>query len=386
MALRVDDSSAPMKQFVLGSYFMTFGFYTLPLTRLAQQGAAVISAYKAAGSPFETKSSLGIRHIAFSSVITSIAEIHTGKITGGPGYKTRAVELQRATANDQTPCYLKAVIWEATWEPLYSARIQSLDGKLAELLPTSKWAKSVSKPYLTRLETWPHLRRALSAIHGQQHQPHSGPCLHDTPSAESVQTWKKLMRQALTVARVPHSCQCDPLAVLKMSICAGMAVFFPECAGLGLPPSPARHIAGLSDAAVKLLVAAANCLEACLRQHESYSLFIFGKVHFMPAMSVYGRAVLHWFQWVLYEGGHRDQMPESIFPLGEHPFSEGSPQEPLPSGPLSICAALLLAQERGAADELAAACLPSTLLLARVLLGQLHETVGVSALTGTMLL
>eukprot|EP00951_Prasinocladus_malaysianus_P045573 scaffold609357_cov33-Prasinocladus_malaysianus.AAC.1 len=163
-----------------------------------------------------------------------------------------------------------------------------------------QWAASFSKPFVALHESWGHLRRTLRSIHESQAQSTA------ETIADSVAAWDRLVHQSLSAARVPHMIQSDVMAALNTCIRAGMAVFFPAYVGLDLPAITSNI---LSDTSVKLLKAAAKGLKSCIRQHERQLLFIYGKVHYMPAMSVYARAVLHWFQWVLHSGGHSDEPP-----------------------------------------------------------------------------
>eukprot|EP00951_Prasinocladus_malaysianus_P045812 scaffold618748_cov41-Prasinocladus_malaysianus.AAC.1 len=100
-----------------------FGSYTLPAAHMAKQGAEVISAYRAAGSPHDTKASGGLCHITFSLLQISNAELQLGQITGGPGHRAKFSELPRLGVHDQAAFHLPEIGLEGMWEPPHSSRI-----------------------------------------------------------------------------------------------------------------------------------------------------------------------------------------------------------------------------------------------------------------------
>eukprot|EP00951_Prasinocladus_malaysianus_P012081 scaffold89761_cov40-Prasinocladus_malaysianus.AAC.1 len=201
-------SRGPLKRFVLGSYHLIFGFYSLSLTYVAKQGAEVIAAYLSAGSPLDTKVSGSICHITFASLIVSIAEVQIGQVTGGPGDRIATSEVPRLGPHDQGTFYVAVIASEATWEPPYSARIAAASQRLAELLPQSKWVASFAKPHAALRDSRPHLRQVLADIYEVEPQPPAA-C---PGGSDSIMAWQKLMHQGLSASRVPHTMPSNVLA------------------------------------------------------------------------------------------------------------------------------------------------------------------------------
>eukprot|EP00951_Prasinocladus_malaysianus_P042006 scaffold502806_cov37-Prasinocladus_malaysianus.AAC.1 len=135
---RFDESTGPLRRFVLGSYYVMFGAYTLRAEEKARIGAKVIAAYRAAGSPRDAKASGGMCHITFATLMVANAEVQIGQITGGPGHRAKFSELPLLGLHDQAAYYVPECGMEGMWEPPHSARITNLATKLAELLPKSK--------------------------------------------------------------------------------------------------------------------------------------------------------------------------------------------------------------------------------------------------------
>ena len=92
-----------------------------------------------------------------------------------------------------------------------------------------------------------------------------------------------------------------------------------------------------------------------------------------PSALIWARSMLHWFQWLLWTGGHREDEPEAV-PLASSVDGWG-PGPKLKHGPTAVSRGLLLAISMAAEDggtvrtELMTAQVPATISLAMLLIG-----------------
>eukprot|EP00951_Prasinocladus_malaysianus_P012959 scaffold97340_cov40-Prasinocladus_malaysianus.AAC.1 len=116
-------ATTPLRRFVLGTYWMIVGFNSLPMSEIAKHGATVLNEYRKAGSPREMRSVFATSYITSAMSYCSMAEFHTGCITGGTGQQIAAEELHFLDPTSRVLHYLLLLSWDAIWEPTFSTRL-----------------------------------------------------------------------------------------------------------------------------------------------------------------------------------------------------------------------------------------------------------------------
>lgn len=167
------------------------------------------------------------------------------------------------------------------------------------------------------------------------------------------------------------------------------AILFPEALPrMPIASSPAdsglqleaRPLAPQGRLALRHLACVSDALSRCLECWARWAVNVHGVSSYLPSMLMSARSVLHLAQWVLLQAGYRRELPEAV-PLrgGIHGYGvEASVCNvgQADDGPAAAAAGLLLAQRIGVArGELLVGCLPATVALTRLLLGEARPDV-----------
>ena len=134
--------------------------------------------------------------------------------------------------------------------------------------------------------------------------------------------------------------------------------------------TPGRRDIGMSEFSTAFLRGVANALSCCLADWARSGCNVHGNFHYLPSVMVFGRSMLHLFQWVLFSAGYRVEPPEPVhLPAGlsgVYPAHQGSAM-----GLRATLGGLQLAQQIGAdRGELLPGCLPATVAFAQLLAAQ----------------
>ena len=210
--------------------------------------------------------------------------------------------------------------------------------------------------------------------------------LHTEPvaavSSEALSQWEEHATIATKNARAAFGFPMGCVTIARACVDAGCRVIF-------LPPAFDHHADAMEDAVhtgarepstlvatpagVSHLQAASRSLSLCLEKWESKHMHHSFDFLMYPAMLLWGRAMLHWFQWrMVVAGAMKDsEMEDSRMGAGVRGWDQGPA---LPAGLRCVCSRLLHAQALSMSDEkypeLLTACLPATVALARLLMGQ----------------
>ena len=215
-----------------------------------------------------------------------------------------------------------------------------------------------------------------------EHAPAFWPFLHEKEGYDVAEEshsavtahkdWERLTRQA-TAGLETSGYPLYPMVVSRNLIAEGCRVLFPAaCNQDWEAPTPAVTRLGLEHLGVT-----AEAMSKCLKHWEAERIHDHMGCNMFPASLVWARSMLCWFQWQLHLAGrvseHDIEDPRLMTSLA------GWPRGPkLMSGgrhPIkAIASRLLLAQAMSMDDkfyiEPLAACLTSTISLARLLAGQ----------------
>ena len=204
------------------------------------------------------------------------------------------------------------------------------------------------------------------------------------PATEQAQVaWTTLASQALDQA-ITTPAVLDPWAIARTIIYECCRVMFPgprpsnsgnwSCGSHGSSGAVAQADLGaefVTELGLRHMQGAVGVLSRALEHWEEKNSSRF--LPCLPAAGLFGRAMLHWFQWKLSIAGvpGAEVIEDRRAPVGLRGHERGPS---LPVGLASVCSGLLMAQAVSVADEdnpePMTACLPATLALARLLAGQ----------------
>mmetsp|Transcript_2967 Transcript_2967/g.5349 ORF Transcript_2967/g.5349 Transcript_2967/m.5349 type:complete len:806 (-) Transcript_2967:111-2528(-) len=310
-------------------------------------------AFEDAGLPWERTNMFGT-----PSVFPVMALWLSGQLWSGQLGGTAEVAARRALEKmDSAHVGVLVLYWEcceASWEPLKSKRVQWLQNERLRV-------GSPKKPY-------DHVARCMQHLHeGEAAMESLGPSLFITDDARTDATLAYF--SAFLNSAVDSSCSslasglhvAQP-CVVRMCVAEGCRVVFPSEAAPSVP------------AALEHLTTVTESLSTCLAAWARSGVNVFGELAFLPSTMMWGRSMLHLFQWVLREAGlHPDSLEPVHLPegLAGFPAAAGGMEV---VGPAAVASGLLLAQQVGAArGELLPGCLPATVALVRLLLGNSCE-------------
>jgi len=341
-----------------GSHVIIVLQNSLPCWEFAELSETIYEAFQRAGSPYR------MTEVGGYSIMICIAEgmlnrVCQGVIAGPSEDAARGV----FEALEASQCGFMASYWEcleAAWEPLTSPRVQRVRTQRVQ-------AGSPTPPWWGKPECLDELYLAESAA---QRVPSNSahPAEGDASDSEVLAELAARLAGANGAARksatfalpLPRAC------VAAFCVRHGCRLLFSAAAGcLGAPGAlPSR-----SAAQLEVLCCA---LSRCLAEWADNGCNVFGEYTYFPATLVMGRAMLHLFQWVLVSQGCRTAPPEAVtLPQGVHgsypPGSTGAHA----TGLSAVIGGLLLAQRIGMGrGEVMPACLPATVVVARLLAGQ----------------
>ena len=224
---------------------------------------------------------------------------------------------------------------------------------------------------------WPGINSEENTISNKPHEQDGADMCSD-----ALQQWAEHATLATKNARVAYGSPLGCVTIARACTDAGCRVLF--------PPGPCyRHaerimktmtaephepsILMVTKAGVSHLQAASTSLSLCLEKWEGNHMHHSFDFLMYPAMLLWGRAMLHWFQWRLIAAGAMTEyeMEDSRMGAGVRGWDKGPA---LPAGLRCVCSRLLHAQALSMSDEkypeLLTACLPATVALARLLMGQ----------------
>ena len=202
-------------------------------------------------------------------------------------------------------------------------------------------------------------------------------------SDEALSQWAEHVSLATKNARLAFGAPLGCITISRACLDAGCSVIFPPVASarhgksitktMDTGPSEPSSIIMVTNAGVSHLQAASRSLSLCLEKWESKHMHHTFEFLMNPAMLLWGRAMLHWFQWRLVTAGAMKEidMEDSRMGAGVRGWDQGPA---LPAGLRCVCSRLLHAQALSMCDEkypeLLTTCLPATVAFARLLLGQ----------------
>ena len=205
----------------------------------------------------------------------------------------------------------------------------------------------------------------------------SGSSMEDVELLREIYAWGNEMRRLAKISTTKFW-KLDAWKTIRLLLEIGCRLIWPRQAdsdGCGLGDLLRPVFTGREQPAAQHLLDISECLSGLLMWWEVGFINRNGSSAF-PSALVWARSMLHWFQWLLWTSGHRDDEPEDVTLASS--VDGWGPGPKVKHGPTAVSRGLLLAISMAAEDggtvrtELMTAQLPATISLAVLLIGGLQ--------------